>query len=65
MSAQASGPAVLAFGFSSRFQDLETRLEGLGVALNVRCSIWEFPKIGAPNIVSALNSRILVIRTPK
>ena len=26
---------------------------------------WEFPKIGDPNIYSTLNSRILIIRTPK
>ena len=25
---------------------------------------WEFPKIGDPNIVT-VNSRILIIRTPK
>ena len=29
-----------------------------------RTAIWEFPKIGDPNIVP-LNSRILTIRTPK
>ena len=27
--------------------------------------IWEFPKIGGTNIVPYINSRILVIRTPR
>ena len=30
-----------------------------------RLSNREFPKIGDPNIVPTLNSRILIIRTPK
>ena len=34
-------------------------------ALLVVYSIWEFPKIGDPNILPYLNSRILIRRSPK